>query len=240
MIRCETELATAIYRTELRGPEDLEDVKNIQSQYTVRQLSDFAGRPPPEPAPAIALPAPGSTAQPASEFFRTLNFLLPFCQPPASEQELMARLARIGVIAGAPFDAEALSPAIREAIQKGMEEGDAAIKSAAATLKAAEVIGTRDYLKNDYIKRAVAATLGRYTNSKEEALYPLYLTDAEGKPLDASDANYVLKLGKDELPPVNAFWSITVYDGKSNGLVANPINRYRISSSTAAGTRARC
>ena len=144
----------------------------------------------------------------------------------------MARLARIGVIAGAPFDAEALSPAIRDAIQKGMEEGDAAIKSAAATLKPAEVIGTRDYLKNDYMKRAVAATLGRYTNAKEEALYPLYLTDAEGKPLDAGDVNYVLKLGKDELPPVNAFWSITVYDGKSNGLVANPINRYRISSST--------
>ncbi len=144
----------------------------------------------------------------------------------------MTRLARIGVVADEPYDVDAFSPEIREAITKGIAEGEAAITAAAAKLKVAEVIGTRDYLGSDYlIKRAVAAKLGRYTNSKEEALYPLYLSDAEGKPLDASAANYVLKIGSEELPPVNAFWSITVYDSQSNALVANPISRYRISSS---------
>lgn len=98
------------------------------------------------------------------------------------------------------------------------------------TFKAAEVVGTREYLGNDYLKRAVAAKLGRFAESKEESLYSLYLTDAAGKPLDASQTSYTLKLGKDELPPVNAFWSITMYDGESQSLVENPINRYQISS----------
>ena len=231
VIRCETEFATAVYRTELRGPDDLEDARSIQSQYEVQTLSEFVGQPPPDSVPAIAFPKPDSSVEPGLGFFSTLNLLLPFCAPHSTEQKLMARLARIGVNANAPVDAAGMNPSIREAIQKGIQEGDAAITAAAQTLKVAEVIGTREYLKNDYIKRAVAARLGRYTNSKKEALYPLYVTDAEGKPLDASGANYLLKLGMQELPPVNAFWSISVYDGSSNGLVANPINRYRISSS---------
>ena len=143
----------------------------------------------------------------------------------------MARLRRIGVAAGAPFDASKISPEIQEALRNGIEEGDAAISAAATSLKVAEVIGTRDYLGNDYIKRAVAAQLGNYGNSKEEALYPLYLSDAEGQPLDASNANYVLKLGPTDLPPVNAFWSLTMYESEGKTLVRNPIGRYRISSS---------
>ncbi len=140
----------------------------------------------------------------------------------------MTRLSDIGVMAGEPFDVGAVSPEIREALAKGMAEGEAAITAAAAKLKVAEVIGTREYLGSEYlIKRAVAAKLGRYTNSKEEPLYPLYLSDAEGKPLDASVVNHVLRIGPAELPPVNAFWSITVYDSQSNALVANPISRYR-------------
>ena len=170
-----------------------------------------------------------------SHSFQALNFILPFCPPPASEQELITRLARIGVIAGEPFDVDAISPEIQEALTNGMAEGEAAITAAASKLKVAEVIGTREYLGSEYLmKRAVAAKLGRYTNSKEEALYPLYLSDAEGKPLDGSAANYVLKIGPEELPPVNAFWSITVYDSQSNTLVPNPISRYRISSSMIA------
>ncbi|WP_201766780.1 DUF1254 domain-containing protein [Rhodopirellula sp. SWK7] len=232
VIRCETEFAFAVYRTQLLGPDDLEEVKNVQKQYTAKTLSDFTGEPMPTPATQTEFPLPSSDTDSDLAFFSTLNFVLPFCPPQPSEQELVTRLARIGVVADEPQDVAALSPEIREAITKGIAEGEAAISAAATKLKVAEVIGTRDYLGSDYlIKRAVAAKLGRYTNSKEEALYPLYLSDAEGKPLDASAANYVLKIGSEELPPVNAFWSITVYDSQSNALVANPISRYRINSS---------
>ena len=76
----------------------------------------------------------------------------------------------------------------------------------------------------------MAAKVDLYGNSKEEALYPLYLTDAEGKPLDATQNKYVINFAADQLPPVNAFWSITMYDSKSRALVPNPINRYLINS----------
>ena len=88
----------------------------------------------------------------------------------------------------------------------------------------------REYLQNDYMKRAVAAKVGLYGNSREEALYPLYLKDGEGNPLDASKTRYVLKLSQDDLPPVNAFWSITMYDSQNQRPVANPIARYQINS----------
>ena len=224
VIRCETEFAFAIYRTQLLGPDDLENVKDIQKLYTAKTLSEFAGKPIPAPATETEFPLPLSDAGPDLAFFSTLNFILQFCPPSKSEQELITRLARIGVIAGEPFDVDAVSPGIREALTKG--RGEAAITAATSKLKVAEVIGTRKYLGSEYLmKRAVAAKLGRYTNSKEEALYPLYLSDAEGKPLDGSTANHVLKIGPEELPPVNAFWSITVYDSQSNTLVPNPISR---------------
>ena len=174
-----------------RGPDDLKNVKNIQSQYTIQPLSDFSGQPRTEPATKIEFPQPESSSEPGLAFFSTLNFLLQFCPPHSSEEKLMARLALIGVRAQPPFDAAGMNPEIQEALKRGIEEGEAAITAAASTLKAAEVIGTREYLSNDYVKRAVAAKLGRFAHSKEEALYPLYLTDAEGKPLDATNANYV-------------------------------------------------
>ncbi|WP_148072956.1 DUF1254 domain-containing protein [Bythopirellula goksoeyrii] len=232
VIRCETGFALAVYRTQLLGPDDLQNVKDIQKQYTAKTLSEFAGEPMPAPATETEFPLPSPDAGPDLAFFSALNFILQFCPPSKSEQKLIARLARIGVAAGEPYDVDAISPDMRESLTKGMAEGEAAITAAASKLKVAEVIGTREYLGSEYlIKRAVAAKLGRYTNSKEEALYPLYLSDAGGKPLDGSSANYVLKIGPEELPPVNAFWSITVYDSQNNTLVLNPISRYRISSS---------
>jgi hypothetical protein len=231
VIRCETDFAMAVYRTQQRGPEDGETVEKIRSGYTVETLSEFLSQPAPEPAAAIDFPEPQSEAEPSLTFFSTLNFVLQFCPPHPSEQELMARLARIGVIAGAPFGTSGMSAEIQESLAAGMREGEAAITAATVTLKAAEVVGTRDDLGNDYVKRAVAAKLGRFANSKEEALDTLYRTDAEGKPLDASDARYVLRLNSENLPPVNAFWSLTLYDGQSNSLVSNALGRYRISSS---------
>lgn len=229
-IRSETDFALAIYRTQLRGPDDLERVEEIQAQYTVQPLSVFLEQPRPQPATAIEFPRPASTAEPDLSFFSTLSFLLQFCPPHPSERDARDALARIGVAAETPFDTEGMDPELQDALRRGIEAGQAAIEAAAATLKVSEVSGARDFLGNDYIKRAAGASRGRYSHSQEEALYPLYLTDADGEPLDASEKNYVLRLSEAELPPVNAFWSITMYDGESQGLVANAINRHRISS----------
>lgn len=229
-IRSETEFALAIYRTQLRGPEDLERVKEIQSQYSVRPLSDFLGQPPPEPAAAILFPDPQSGTDLDLSFFSRLGFLLQFCPPHPSEHELRESLARIGVAANIRFDAAGMDPEVQEALRRGIEDGDAAIAAAASTLKMSEISGSRDFLSTDFVKRAAGARSGRYGNAKEEALSTLYLTDADGEPLDASERNYELRLSEAELPPVNAFWSITMYDGERQTLAANAIDRYQISS----------
>ncbi len=231
VIRSETDFARAIYRTQLRGPDDLPAARDIQQQYTVEPLSELLGESSPEAEAPADLPKPASATEPSLEYFTTLNSLLPFCPPTTSEEELTSRMASIGVAAGAEFDPTTLSPEMQAALTAGLQEGVADVAAAAAKYKTAEVIGSREFLGDDYLKRAVAARLGTFANTKEEALYPLYLTDAEGQPLDASGADYVLKFAPDALPPVDGFWSLTMYDGQTNLLVANPINRYRISTS---------
>ena len=91
------------------------------------------------------------------------------------------------------------------------------------------MIGTREHLKGNYLYRMAAAVIGIYGNSKEEAMYPIYGVDAEGHPLNGAN-RYVLHFAPGKLPPVNAFWSLTMYELPASLLVANPINRYLINS----------
>jgi hypothetical protein len=91
------------------------------------------------------------------------------------------------------------------------------------------VFGTRAFLKNNYLYRMAAAVLGIYGNSEAEATYPVFRTDAAGKPLTGAN-RYTIRFAKGELPPVNAFWSATMYELPQSLLVANPINRYLINS----------
>jgi hypothetical protein len=93
----------------------------------------------------------------------------------------------------------------------------------------ADVFGTRAYLKNNYLYRMAAAVLGIYGNSKEEAVYPLYGVDQAGATLSGVN-KYALRFPPGQLPPVNAFWSLTMYGLPESLLVANPINRYLLNS----------
>lgn len=93
-----------------------------------------------------------------------------------------------------------------------------------------DMFGTREFLKNNYAYRMAAAILGIYGNSKQEAMYPLYTVDADGQPLNGSGNRYALRFAPDKLPPVNAFWSLTMYELPASLLVANPLDRYLINS----------
>jgi hypothetical protein len=237
VIHCETEFALALYRTQLFSPDDLDNVKNIQSQYTVQTLSEFQGKPAPTAMPEIEFPPIDQESTADLAFFEYLNFVLQFCSIDPSETELMARFAKIGVGSSTTFDASKLSPQIQTALKSGMADGQAAIAAAVPKANAADIFGTRAYLQNDYLKRAVAAKVDLRGNSKEEALYALYLTGAEGKPLDATQNRYVINFAVNQLLPVKAFWSLTMYDGKSQTLVSNPIHRYHINSSMLGGMK---
>jgi hypothetical protein len=100
----------------------------------------------------------------------------------------------------------------------------------AGEVTSSDLFGTREFLKNNYLYRFVGAKLGLYGNSGEEAIYSPYFVDANQQPLDASKASYTLRFPKGQLPPAKAFWSLTMYDGKTQFLVANPINRYLLNS----------
>ena len=168
------------------------------------------------------------------EFFSILNFLLQFCPLVPSEVELRSRFAKIGVGAEQGFAADALSPEVKEAIAQGMADAwaeFAALKKQvdAGQVTSGDVFGTREYLQNNYLYRMAAAVLGIFGNSKQEAMYPLYSVDADGQPLSGAN-RYTLHFAANQLPPVNAFWSLTMYELPSSLLVANPLNRYLLNS----------
>jgi hypothetical protein len=236
VFRCETELAFPGYRTQLFNPGDIENVKKVQAGYKVQPLSAFLGQPAPKAAPAIDFIKPLTPAEERTspQFFNILNFVLQFCPTNPSETKLMERFARIGVGAGKTFDASKLSPEMKTAIEQGM--GDAWTAFAGlkkqfdeGTVTAGDVFGTRQYLKNNYLYRMAAAVLGIYGNSKQEAMYPVYYVDATKQKLDGAN-RYVLRFAPGQLPPVNAFWSVTMYEEPASLLVANPLNRYLLNS----------
>lgn len=242
LIPCETAWALVVYRTQLfNDPKDIENVETIQRGYKVRTLSQFLGQPTTAPPSTLDFMKPISPEEERSslEFFNILNFVLQFCPTHPSETELMARFAKIGVGAGLHFDAQKLKPDIRKAIEDGRADAWQAYDSlahqmATGELTSGDLFGTREYLKNNYLYRMTAAVDGIYGNSKEEAIYPAYVVDSAGHKLDGSTGRYVLRLAPGQLPPVNAFWSVTMYNAKSRLLVTNPLERYLINSAMLA------
>ncbi|MEI8018589.1 MAG: DUF1254 domain-containing protein [Schlesneria sp.] len=236
VIRSETELVLAAYRTQLFNPGDLDNVKKVQAGYQVQTLSAFLGLPAPKAAPAIDFikPLTPETQKTSLEFFNVLNFVLKFCPTVSSEKELMTRFAKIGVGAGKNFDPSKFSPELKKGIEEGVADAWADLAQLKKRVDAKEVtsgdtFGTREYLKNNYLYRMVAAVIGIYGNSKQEAIYPIYTVDDGGTPLHGSN-RYTLRFAAGELPPVDAFWSLTMYQLPESLLVANPLDRYLLNS----------
>jgi hypothetical protein len=237
IIRSETELAVAVYRTQLFNPGDIDNVKKIQAAYKAQPLSAFLGQSAPKAAPVVDYfkPLTHEEENTSLEFFNELNFILSFCPTVLSEQALMTRFARIGVGAGKTIDVNTLTPEIKQAMQDGMADAWAALTEfkntqiATGKVTSGDIFGTRQYLKNNYLYRMAAAELGIYGNSEQEAMYPIYSVDADGKPL-AGERRYTVHFARTGLPPVNAFWSLTMYKMPSSLLVANPIDRYLLNS----------
>lgn len=238
VIRSETELGWVQFRTQLFNPEDIAGVKQVQAGYTVQPLSAFLGKPAPPAAPVIEFPKPLTPEgqRTSVEFFRLLDFALQFCPTHPSELELRTRFARLGIGTGT-FDPSRLAPEILQAVQDGIAEAwneFAAYKKAeidTGLKTASDGYGTREHvMKIGYVGRMASAALGIYGNSKEEAVYPAYFVDAEGAPLDASKHRYELRFAPGQLPPVNSFWSLTMYEMPASLLYANPLDRYLINS----------
>lgn len=225
-----TQFSLAAYRTQLFNPQDMPNVVKVQAGYKVQPLSAYLKQPAPPAAPSIDFPRINNDLA-KTQFWEYLAFSLPFAPPGPEEVAIRARLENLMQALKEP------SPETKAAVAAGMKQGEAKIKQFMEAQpkvingwKAASLFGDRAFYNGNWLLRAAAATSGIYGNNTVEAVYPMARTLANGELLDGSAHQYTLTFAAGQLPPVNAFWSITMYDGKTQLLIKNPINRYLINS----------
>jgi hypothetical protein len=237
VLRTQTQFAYLLIRTQLFNAADIVNVRNIQSAYHAEPLSTFLHQPAPPAAPVVDWSRPSADMLNTPAIFPYLNFLLQFCPTDPSETDLMARFAKLNLGPGKTFDLASFTPPVQEAIAAGIVDTKADVdllmkKINADQIQSSDFFGTREFLKNNYLYRFIGAKLGLYGNSGADAAYFGSFVDAGHHPLDASKNNYELHFAKGAIPEYHAFWSLTMYDGKTQLLVANPIQRYLLNSTT--------
>ena len=225
-------------RIAAKGVEDVPAVKALQDQYRLTPLSAYLGQPSPEPAPTPEFPAYDPERAASIEFINYFNFLLGQMEPGPDERPLLEKWARIGVQPGKTFDPATLAPDVRKAVAEGVAAAHEKIK--AESLKVgrnvnnwtliAEGFGYRSMVGGKDLMRAAANMIGIYGNNPEEAYNFSGAKDSAGETLDASKHDYVIHFKTP--PPVQAFWSVTMYKHPEMLLVANPIKRYSIGDRT--------
>jgi len=238
-IKAPTPYVWIIGRTKTDGPADYDAVHKIQAGYKITPLSQWGKEPvPPEVKidPSIDMKTPPKVqvdTMKAGQFFAYAAELLKMHPPHITDQPIIARLERIGFEVGKDFDLDKADPAIQKGLASAPEDAQKLMAWKVPTM--ARIANgwsmntdTMGVYGNYYLKRAIVTQFGLGANLPEDAIYPLNLADSEGKPLDGA-SNYTIHFDKGEIPPVEAFWSITLYD--NDGFqVANSLNRFAVSS----------
>jgi hypothetical protein len=222
-------------RTKTNGPKDYEAVNKIQDGYTITPLSQWGDVLPQAPLPANiilrAAPVEQVEAMPAPAYFEYAADLMKVNPPHVTDWSILAKLRRIGIEPGQSYDPKTLDPVILDALNQASADARRAIRAKFLTLAPVvngwqmnvETIGVYG---NSYLKRAVVAENLLAANQPDDAVYPMIVRDAQDNPV-VGEKNYVLHFDKGELPPVDGFWSLTMYDA-AGFQVANPINRFVI------------
>ncbi|KJZ41708.1 DUF1254 domain-containing protein [Pseudomonas fluorescens] len=234
-----TPFVWVIGRTKTDGAADYAAVHKIQAGYTVTPLSRLGKSPEPVSVnidSAVDMKTPPKIqvdSMSAADYFAYAAELLKVHPAHITDQPILAQIKRIGIEPGKSFNMDALDPEIKAALQTVPEDAQTLMTWKVPTL--ARVVNgwsmntdTMGVYGNYYLKRAIVAQMGLGANLPEDAIYPLNIGDVEGKPLDGTN-KYVLHFDKGEMPPVNAFWSITLYDPEGFQ-VGNALNRFAFSS----------
>lgn len=231
-----TPFALSAIRTQLFNAKDMPNVVKVQAGYKAQPLSAFTNQPAPAAAPAINF-LPATTKGIKDNYLAYLEAALRFVPVTPEDRDVRARIARIGIGPGKTFDFKDLSlehkAAVGEGLKAGEEKVDKFLADGVRNVNGWNVgafFGDRAFYKGDWLKRAAAAKGGLYGNDAVEAVYPFTRADSKGEQLDGRKQNYTITFPAGQLPPVNAFWSVTMYDGKSQFLIKNPINRYLVNS----------
>jgi hypothetical protein len=226
-----------IGRTQTNGAQDQVAVHHVQDGFKITPLAQWGKAPAPihvridKSVDMKTPPLEQVLGMSAAHYFTYAAELMKVNPPHITDQPIVARMKRIGIEVGRSFDFEQAPPKIKDALERAMIDGHNGMKAKLPTL-ARMVNGwqmntdTMGVYGNYYLKRGCMAMVGLGANLPEDAIYPQNLEDSDGNPLDGAN-RYVLRFKKDELPPVKAFWSVTLYD-RLGFPVANPLNRFAI------------
>src|SRR5258706_12081778 len=228
-----------IGRTKTDGPADYEAVRKIQAGFNVTPLSDWGKTPKPvefKVDPSVDMKTPPREqvdTMPAGRFFAYAAELMGQQPPHITDQPILAQMKKLAIEPGKPFDIAKVDPIIARALDTAPDAGQKLMDWKLPTI--ARVVNgwsmntdTMGVYGNYYLKRAIVTRLGLGANLPEDAIYPLNLADESGKPLDGAN-KYTITFEKGAAPPVNAFWSITLYD-QEGFQVGNILNRFAVSS----------
>ena len=241
-IKSPTRYLLILGRTYADGTEaDYAAVNALQAQYKAVPLSAW-GKPYTFKAPPVD-PKPGYSMTDAPQkvildlgtagYFDMMAKLMGGAAPPAKEDApILERMARIGIVPGKPFEMNKLDPAIQAALkdlpQQALKKIEAN-KDSLGKVVNGWVISMVGQYGTDYMKRAVVGAFGWPANLKEDAVYPYTEVDSDGKKLTGAN-KYTLTFAKGQTPPVNGFWSITMYEiDQGWWFVPNPLNKFTVS-----------
>lgn len=223
-------IALILMRTQLFNDQDMGNVIRIQDQCEITPLSRsrYANDYIPKKVARLQPIKPVDVrAEPTHDYFTVLSWMLQFMPVLDEDNVIRNDMRSMGIVAGKPYVAPETDS--KRAIIEGMHSGMKDIYARARTVRSsAELFGSRAFYHGDYLTRATAAFLGILGNAAEEYLGVGYLADADGQAFDGKN-RYEITFKGNEMPPVDAFWSITVYTDKKF-LYANPINRYVVNT----------
>lgn len=242
-IKSPTRYLVIIGRTYADGTEaDYKAVNELQAQYKLVPLSSFGKSfsyqaPPVDPNPGFSMtdkPQSVILGMSAAEYFNRMTRLMGDAAPPAPQDgPMVERMARIGIIPGQPFEAAKLTPSVQEALKDLPRRALAQIAAHRVDMGAhvngwVKTTGLGQY-GTDYMKRAVVAAFGWPANLEKDAVYPFTEIDSTGRTLSGAHT-YTVTFPPGQLPPVNGFWSITMYEiDQGWWFVPNPLNKFTVS-----------
>lgn len=238
MIQAPTSFIWIIGRTYCTGtPEDYKTVHAVQDGYKLLPASAF-GKPYTQPSGRIDAGIDTKTPvrdqvnrMDAAAYFNLLATLMKDNPPSLGDGVAVARMASMGIVPGQTFDPGKLAPEVRRAVEKAPEQALARIaghlKNAGRKVNGWTFTDNGGDYGKDYLQRALITAFGLGCNLPQDAIYPVCMVDGAGRGL-TGDSNYVMQFPAGELPPVNGFWSLTMYD-EGFYFVANSINRYNVS-----------
>ncbi|UFR00125.1 DUF1254 domain-containing protein [Streptomyces sp. Go40/10] len=231
IIQAPTPYVWVIGRTQTNGPDDYKFVNAVQDGYTVTPRTPAPGETEQRSEPAAEEPLSFVNGLSAVEFFHRGAELLRLHPPHATDFSVLARIAGLGLVPGRPFTDSGFAPEQLREIQAGVDEARQQMLAARTSLGRqlngwAVVTENIGVYGNNYFQRAVVSMVGLGANQPEDAVYPVLGADADGEPL-VGERDYVLHFDADAMPPVSAFWSVTMYD--ATGFPApNELNRFAL------------